>query len=140
MKNKDLNGSKPLPASAEFGDDDDLAATAVLDKPAIMDGESLQDESDAFLDETVRMDRDSFLDDADGILDSTVALGDSSSATDNVGDVSVEINVEELIADIETKGDKDAARTREIRRRLEDAVEDQAFEDTYAIDLDEQAD
>jgi hypothetical protein len=139
MKNKDLNGSKPLPASAEFGDDD-LAATAVLDKTAIMDRESLQDESDAFLDETVRMDRDSFLDDAEGILDSTVALGDSSSATDNVGDVSVEINVEELIADIETKGDNDAARKREIRRRLEDAVEDQAFEDTYAIDLDEQAD
>lgn len=140
MKNKDLNGSRPLLASAEFGDDDDLSATVVLNKTAIMDRESLQDESDAFLDETVRMDRGSFLDDAEGILDSTVSLGDSFSATDNVGDVSVEINVEELIADIETKGDKDAARKREIHRRLEDAVEDQAFEDTYAIDLDEQAD
>ncbi len=140
MKNKDLNGSKPLLVSAEFGDDDDLVATAVLDKNAIIDGESVQDESDACLDETVSMDRDSFLDDAEGVLDSTVTLGDSYSTTDNVGDVSVEINVEELIADIETKGDKDAARTREIRRRLEDAVEDQAFEDTYAIDLDEQAD
>ena len=80
------------------------------------------------------------MEDTEGILDSTVSLGDSFSATDNVGDVSVEINVEELIADIETKGDKDAARKREIHRRLEDAVEDQAFEDTYAIDLDEQAD
>ena len=106
MKNKDLNGSRPLLASSEFGDDDDLAATAVLNKTAIMDRESLQDESDAFLDETVRMDRGSFMDDAEGILDSTVSLGDSFSATDNVGDVSVEINVEELIADIETKGDK----------------------------------
>lgn len=139
MKNKDLNGSKPLLVSAEFGDDDDLVATAVLDKTAIIDGESVQDESDAF-DETVSMDRDSFLDDAEGVLDSTVAPGDSYSTTDNVGDVSVEINVEELIADIETKGDKDAARKREIRRRLEDAVEDQSFEDTYAIDVGEQSD
>lgn len=139
MKNKDLNGSKPLLVSAEFGDDDDLVATAVLDKTAIIDGESVQDESDAF-DETVSMDRDSFLDDAEGVLDSTVALGDSYSTTDNVGDVSVEINVEELIADIETKGDKDASRKREIRRRLEDAVEDQSFEDTYAIDVGEQSD
>lgn len=140
MKNKDLNGSKPLLVSAEFGDDDDLVATAVLDKTAIIDGESVQDESDACLDETVSMDRDSFLDDAEGVLDSTVAPGDSYSTTDNVGDVSVEINVEELIADIETKGDKDAARKREIRRRLEDAVEDQSFEDTYAIDVGEQSD
>lgn len=139
MKNKDLNGSKPLLVSAEFGDDDDLVATAVLDKTAIIDGESVQDESDAF-DETVSMDRDSFLDDAEGVLDSTVAPGDSYSTTDNVGDVSVEINVEELIADIETKGDKDASRKREIRRRLEDAVEDQSFEDTYAIDVGEQSD
>lgn len=140
MKNKDLNDPKPLLGSVEFGDDDDLAATAVLDKTAMMDRESVQNESDALLDETVRMDSDSFLDDAEGILDSTVALGDSFSPTDNVGDVSVEINVEELIADIETKGDKDAARKSEIRRRLEDAVEDQAFEDTYAIDLGEQSD
>ena len=59
--------------------------------------------------------------------------------TDNVGDVSVEINVEQLIADIEASEDKDAARKREIRRRLEDVVEDQSLEDTYAIDLNEEA-
>jgi len=70
----------------------------------------------------------------------TVVLDESGVPTDNVGDVSVEINVEELIADIEAEKDHDAARKKEIRRRLEDAVEDQAFEDTYAIDLDEQAD
>lgn len=67
-------------------------------------------------------------------------LDETDAATDNVGDVSVEINVEELIADIEASEDKDAARKKEIRRRLEDAVEDRAFEDTYAIDLDEEAD
>ena len=72
------------------------------------------------------------------IPEETVLLDET--ATDNVGDVSVEINVEELIADIEANEDKDAARKKEIRQRLEDVVEEQSFEDTYAIDLDEQSD
>ena len=55
--------------------------------------------------------------------------------TDNVGDVSVEINVEELIADIESENDEDAARKKEVRRRLEEMAEEKSFEDTYAIDL-----
>lgn len=58
--------------------------------------------------------------------------------TDNVGDVSVEINVEELIADIESENDEDAARKKEVRRRLEEMAEEKSFEDTYAIDLDEE--
>lgn len=70
----------------------------------------------------------------------TVVLDEAAMSTDNVGDVSVEINVEELVAKIEAEEDTDAARKKEIRRRLEDVVEEQAFEDTYAIDLDEQAD
>ena len=57
--------------------------------------------------------------------------------TDNVGDVSVEINVEELIADIESENDEDAARKKEVRRRLEEMAEEKSFEDTYAIDLDD---
>jgi hypothetical protein len=70
----------------------------------------------------------------------TVVLDETGILTDNVGDVSVEINVEELIADIEATDDKDAARKKEIRRRLEEVVEEQAFEDTYAVDLDEKPD
>lgn len=70
----------------------------------------------------------------------TVVLDEKAMSTDNVGDVSVEINVEELVAKIEAEEDKDAARKKEIRRRLEEVVEDQAFEDTYAIDLDEKSD
>jgi hypothetical protein len=58
--------------------------------------------------------------------------------TDNVGDVSVEINVEELIADIESENDEDAARKKEVRRRLEEMAEEKSFEDTYAIDLNEE--
>ena len=64
----------------------------------------------------------------------TVVLNDPQ-ITDNVGDVSVEINVEELIADIESEKDEDAARKKEIRRRLEEVAEEKSFEDTYAIDL-----
>ena len=77
---------------------------------------------------------------AESSENSTVALDETGILTDNVGDVSVEINVEELIADIEATGDKDAARKKEIRRRLEEVVEEQAFEDTYAVDLDEKPD
>lgn len=66
--------------------------------------------------------------------DQTVVLSDDQP-TDNIGDVSVEINVEELIANIEGEEDKDVARKKEIRRRLEDHAEDKSFEDTYAIDL-----
>ena len=72
--------------------------------------------------------------------ETTVVLDETGVLTDNVGDVSVEINVEELIADIEANEDKDAHRKKEIRRRLEDVVEEQSLEDTYAIDLDEKSD
>lgn len=55
--------------------------------------------------------------------------------TDNVGDVSVEINVEQLIADIEKEEDPEVARKKEVRRRLEEMAEEKSFEDTYAIDV-----
>jgi len=56
--------------------------------------------------------------------------------TDNVGDVSVEINVEELVAKVEAEHDDDAARKRAIRQRLEDIAEDQSHEATYAVEFD----
>ena len=66
--------------------------------------------------------------------EATIVLNESEP-TDNVGDVSVEINVEELIAKIETESDEDVARKKEIRRRLEEVAEKQSMEDTFAIDL-----
>jgi len=65
----------------------------------------------------------------------TFVLSDAES-TDNVGDVSVEINVEQLIADIESERNKDALRKQELRRKLEDMAEERSFEDTYAIEFD----
>lgn len=66
----------------------------------------------------------------------TVVLPEDSS-TDNVGDASVEINVEQLIADFEQSDDKVSARKKEVRRRLEELAENSSFEDTYAIEFDE---
>jgi hypothetical protein len=66
---------------------------------------------------------------------------EEESDSDNVGDVSVEINVESLIAEIELEHDDEAARRREVRRRLEeireqrDALKD--IEDTFTMYLDE---
>ncbi len=76
----------------------------------------------------------------DNSENTTVVLDDTSVLTDNVGDVSVEINVEELIADIELHEDKDAHRKKEIRQRLEEMAEEKSFEDTYAIDVDKKPD
>jgi hypothetical protein len=79
-------------------------------------------------------DAESVIDDEESV--ETVVLSEPQ-ITDNVGDVSVEINVEELIADIESENDEDAARKKEVRRRLEDMAEEKSFEDTYAIDLND---
>ena len=56
--------------------------------------------------------------------------------TDNVGDVSVEINVEELVKKVEAEQSKDASAKKAIRERLEDIAEDKDFESTYAIEFD----
>ncbi len=61
--------------------------------------------------------------------------------SDNVGDVSVEINVEELVAELESSNGGDAHKKEEIRKRLDEIREqrltDQEMGDTYNIDLDE---
>jgi flagellar motility protein MotE (MotC chaperone) len=55
--------------------------------------------------------------------------------------VSVEINVEELIAEFESSVDSEAARRKEIRRRLEEIREQKEvmkeLEDTYSSDLND---
>ena len=72
----------------------------------------------------------------DDELAETVVLPETES-TDNVGDASVEINVEQLIADIEQSDDQVSKRKKEVRRRLEELAEDGSLEDTYAIEFDE---
>ena len=50
-------------------------------------------------------------------------------------DISMEVNVEKLVAELEKADDSEAQRKAEIRHRLEELAEDGSLEDTYAIDL-----
>ncbi len=74
------------------------------------------------------------------IPEETVVLPETENS-DNVGDVSVEINVEELVAEIEASQGDNAHKKREVRRRLEEIQEHKQASDqigsTFNIDLDE---
>ena len=50
-------------------------------------------------------------------------VSDDEDFDDNIGDISVEINVDELIAKIEAKNGGESQRRREVRRRLEELRE-----------------
>jgi hypothetical protein len=88
-----------------------------------------------------------FEDEIDDDLDSTddsddVMLSDDDDDNDNVGDISVEINVEELVAKIE-RGEGDmAAHRREVRRRLEEIEEQRRaareLDSTFNFNLDDE--
>lgn len=75
------------------------------------------------------------------ITEETVVLTETG-VTDNVGDVSVEINVEELVAEIEASQGDDTHMKNEIRKRLEEIQEQRTAEkeldNTFDIDLDEE--
>ncbi len=74
------------------------------------------------------------------VPEETVVLPETENS-DNVGDVSVEINVEELVAEIEASQGDDAHKKKEIRRRLEEIQEQKQASDkigdTFNIDLNE---
>lgn len=99
---------------------------AKVDDPDITDGEEFADGDDNVA-----------LDDEDDTEDTVVFS--TSKDSDNVGDVSVEINVEELIAEFESSQNTDAARRKEIRRRLEEIREQREamreLEDTFSGEL-----
>ena len=66
---------------------------------------------------------------------------DTVGNDDNVGDISVEINVEELVAKIEIEQSEEAVQKREAHRRIEELYErrqvDEDLDSTYNIDLDD---
>jgi len=82
---------------------------------------------------------DDALDDADD--DVFAEDDDDDGDDDNVGDISVEINVEELVAKLEATDSDDVARRREIRRRLEELREQREAEkdldSTFNFNLDD---
>jgi hypothetical protein len=82
------------------------------------------------------VDDDKLEDIDDESMTETVVLTETE-ATDNVGDASVEINVEELISKIEQTADEVSERKKKVRRRLEELAESKAFDDTFAIEFDD---
>jgi hypothetical protein len=48
---------------------------------------------------------------------------DSNSTTDNVGETSVEFDIEELIAEVEAEAPEGVDRDGKVRKRLEEALE-----------------
>lgn len=93
-----------------------------------------EDEDDIVENEDDFVDMD---DEDDDSPDDTVEFS-TAKGSDNIGDVSVEINVEDLIAEFERTGSADAARRKEIRRRLEEIREQREamrdLEDTFSFD------
>ena len=86
---------------------------------------------------------DDYDDDVDS-SDDDVALSDDDDEgeiTDNVGDLSVEINVEDIIIRMEAKAGDDLKRRREIRRRLEEIREAREaardLDNTFNFNLDD---
>ena len=61
-----------------------------------------------------------------------------SDVSDNVDDAFIDSSVEELIPELDSSDDKDAARKKEVRRKLEELVEEKSVVDTYAIDFDDE--
>lgn len=122
--NSNSGGSKPTADSSDFEDADQ---TVVLDD-SVGAGNGADEDDDSLDDES------------EFTFEKTVVLDDTDSDLDDIGDVSAEIKVEELIARIEASDEAEAARKRAIRRRLEEAAERRSLDDTYAIELGEDAD
>ena len=78
------------------------------------------------MNETEKREQDSLVDDD---FDSTVA-------TDNVGDASVEINVEELVAEVRKEQDAADAENQAARQRLDEVLEQRRLA-TDTEDLDD---
>jgi hypothetical protein len=87
-------------------------------------------------DDFVEADEDVVIDDEEEDVPDDTIVFSTAKGSDNVGDVSVEINVEELIAEFERSQDDEAARKKEIRRRLEEIREQREamkeLEDTFS--------
>jgi len=65
----------------------------------------------------------------------TVVMADD---TFSESDISMEVNVEKLVAEFEKSQNRDARRKAEIRRRLEELAESRALDDTFALDFDDE--
>jgi hypothetical protein len=60
-----------------------------------------------------------------------------SEDTFDDGDVSMEANVEGLVKEFENGKTDDVERKKEVRRKLDELAEENSFEDTYAVEFDD---
>ena len=85
-------------------------------------------------------DVDDIDDDFDTDTESTIVM-DTDDDDDDFGDITAEVNVEELVAKLEDTDADDLARKRAIRRRLEELREEREAEkdldNTYNFNLDD---
>lgn len=65
----------------------------------------------------------------------TIVMTDDDFEDD--ADISMEVNVEKLVAEFEKAESDDLHRRAEIRRRLEELTDAGELEDTYAIEFDD---
>ncbi len=73
----------------------------------------------------------------DQVVDTSVSTSDE--ALDNVGDISVEIDVEELLAKIESDSEGDMFEEGAVRRKLDNVLEqgEREHDSTYNFNLDD---
>lgn len=67
--------------------------------------------------------------------DETIVMSDDDDDDDDELDVSMEVNVEKLMAEMDKTDKNDIGRKKEIRRRLEEIQERRSLEDTYSFDV-----
>jgi hypothetical protein len=100
----------------------------------IIDGEDLGDDEDLVIDDDLGDGEDLVSDDDLGDVDEI--------DTDNIGDLSVELNIEELTAKLAESDSDDVHRRAEIRRRLEELRElrEQELDNTFNFKFDDEDD
>ena len=81
------------------------------------------------------------LDDEPESEDTVVIATDDDDDNDNVGDLSVELNIEDLVAKLEATDSEDVARQRQIKRRLEELRDEREsmkdIDSTYNFNFDD---
>ena len=79
--------------------------------------------------------------DADGLSEDTIVIETDDVDGDDVGDLSMELNVEELVAKLDATDDDNLSRKRVIRRRLDELREEREaardIDSTYNFSFDD---
>ena len=68
------------------------------------------------------------------VPEATVVMSEDSF---DDGDISMEVNVEGLVKEFENKQVDDVEKKKEVRRKLEELAEENSFEDTYAVEFED---